>query len=983
MGKVFFVELMHPRDVNTAIAAMRGQIVVRGQVAEVDHYVSKKSRGGGAGGAGGASAGAQGSPAKPKPTTRPTAPNAFPAASSGTDSDSVAVQNVVQLLEQNGFESGALLPFDSAYAALSSGDDVDVDRELDTVVRKLFRSPYKRFNTLQLVTAGSEDPDAEDKSRWAFRICRLPDRQLAMAKFVENLLSGHRRASFNGACGSLLNGTGFTRAELAEFTEHLIKHHSIGNVRLISDARDKNSWYFEYDFDRKTPQQTPTPAVAPTPTVAAATAPAVTAAPATAAVAASSSPSPSSAVAAAVTAALAAALGNGGGAAAAAAAAVAAATAASTAAPSSVAAPGATPTAAPGVVALSRWPVSAVVDARRLSEATAFFGERSLVALACKGTDLFTPATASVRLVALAAMEAKQSPPHDVAADDSNTVRGRVFVFDLRVADGALRQLVTLFLSDVISKPTNTLVCHDARRSLPALCAAVRLAAVPSCFDTMVAYRTLSAAHFVPPAPNTPYLTMQQAALAVTLPSPVMFDGIVESAEFWNGPLLDAQIEWAAESVRALIPLRARLLRAVPQQLVAWSDRFAASEAEVLPPVGSSATRCVVGAVYRMYDVPASEDGHTGLSLVPDTEVAERPLDAVSAGGKSNDAAQQAALDEQLTQFLAVLPADVSDALLALVDFDTDHLIANLSQVVILNNQKPTVRWQNDAAQALPNAVSLADVASRWSAAGWQLDANSLRLLPPPGVSSLHRVAVTLDERGNAVMLNAFLEMQRDNVRLVPDVVTRVAERRVSVAVVGKSRQGQWSLLRGLAEALARNRRVLAVDTSGCMQGFSAVGLMVERLSLAAVPGQREQHLARAFQNYDPQVIVIDHLDPIMFASNLSLWRGRRIPVVACIQAPSLASVLSDAMLKPMLMLFETMIDVHAPFRFSVHDNFAASMASLTQPMAPASLASQRWRDAVGNQWLTYAQVGVNQLQNRAVALDGNFDWIAGVMATI
>jgi stage III sporulation protein SpoIIIAA len=964
MGKVFFVELMHPRDVNTAIAAMRGQIVVRGQVAEVDHYVSKKSKGGDKG----AAAPAAGA-AKPKPA-RAYTPNAPPAsASSAPDPDAASIQAVVHLLEQNGFEGGALLPYDSAYAALSSSDDVDVDRELDTVVRRLFRAPFKRFNSLQLITAGSEDPDADDKSRWAFRICRVSDRILAMASFVEKLLGTQRHTSFNGACGSLLNGTGFTRAELTEFTEHLTKHNSLGNIRLNSEARDKNNWYFEFEYDRKTPstaaataapRKAPAPAPVPAPTPVTKPQPVPDAA----------SASPSS-MAAVVSAALAAALGTNGGASAAAAAVAAAATAAAAPAPA----------VAPGVVALSRWPVAVVGDTRLMSEASTFFAERSLVALACKGTDLFNAAAASVRLVALAAMEVKLSPDHAVAADDSNTARGRVYVFDLRAVDGALRLLMTSFLFDVLSKPSNTLVCHDARRSLPALCAALRLAAAPSCFDTLVAYRTLSAAHFVPPAPNTPYLTLQQAALAVTLPPPVLFEGIVETAQFWSGPLIDAQIEWAAESVRALIPLRARLLRAVPQQLVAWSDRFAASEAEVLPPVGTSATQCVAGAVYRMYDVPVSENGHTGLLLVPDTDVAERPLDAASAAGAK--AADQAALDEQLTQFLAVLPAGVSDALLQLVDFDTDHLIANLSQVVILNNQRPTVRWQNDAAQALPSIASLGDVAARWSAAGWQLDSNTLRLLPPAGVSSLHRVAVTIDERGNVVMLNAFFELQRDNVRLVPDVVERVAERRVSVAVVGKSRQGQWSLLRGIAETLARNRRVLAVDTSGCMQGFSAVGLMVERLSLAAPPGQREQQLARAFQNYDPQVIVIDHLDPIMFASNLSLWRGRRIPLVACIQAPSLAGVLSDAMLKPMMMLFETMVDVHAPFRFSVHDNFAASMASLTQPMAPAALMSQRWRDAAGNQWLSYAQVGANQVQNRPVALDGNFDWIAGVMATI
>jgi hypothetical protein len=970
MGKVFFVELMHTRDVSTAIAAMRGQIQMHGIAAEVDFYVARKNK--------------MAEPkAKPKPARSQENGATHASFGSGSSSPSTAdaaaaaIAVVVALLEQNGFESGSLLPFDSAYAALGASGDDDVDAALDTVVRKLFRSPYKRFNGLQLVTRGSEDVDQVDKSNWAFRICRHSDRLLAMAAFVENLLRTQRNTSFNGACGKLLNATGFTRAELTQFHDVLTTSHVLGNIRLFSNHHDKNLWYFV--LDNESAQQPVAPVAAP---AAASTATPATVAPVVAAAAplpvataSVASDDDASSVVAAITAALAGARVP------------AASTVSRPAGGASIATAAALTAAqqAPGVqsiVSLSRWPAIVVNETRLVGDATSFFSERTLLALACKGTNLLTPTSASIRLVALAAMEALHSPDHSVAADDGNTVRGRVYLFDLRAADAALRLVTEAFLHNILSSATNMIVCHDARHSVPALTAALRLASPPSCFDTMVAYRTLSNAHFVPSSSNSPYVTLQQAAQAVTLPPPVMFEGVVESANFWNGDLLDAQIEWAAESVRALIPLRARLLRAIPQQLEAWSNRFAASEARVLPPVANGTTQCVVGAVYRMYDVPPSSDGRTAFVLVPDSEVAEQVLDA-GAGSTAGDATTRATLEQQLTLFLTALPADVSSALLALVELDTDHLIANLSQVTIANGQKPSVRWQNDAAQALPNIASLADVQARWNANGWRLDPTTLRLLPAPGVMSLHRISVTLDERSNVVMLNAFMDVQRDNVRLVPDLVARVADERSSIAVVGKSRQGQWSLLRGFAEELSRNRRVLAFDTSGCMAGFAAVGLMVERLSLQGAAGQREQQMARALQNYDPQVIVVDHLDPVMYVANLQLWRGRRIPVIACIHAPSFVSMLGDPMLKPMIMMFDAMIDVHAPFRFSVHDNLAAIMATMSNPTAAAALVTQRWRDTAGSQWLMYAQFGVNQLPYRTVALEGNFGWLAGAMAAL
>lgn len=70
---------------------------------------------------------------------------------------------------------------------------------------------------------------------------------LHMAELVnQKLRTPSSRVSFNGACGSLLNGTEFSRDDLTAFCDHFyLGSPVLGNIRLVANGTKKNDWYFE------------------------------------------------------------------------------------------------------------------------------------------------------------------------------------------------------------------------------------------------------------------------------------------------------------------------------------------------------------------------------------------------------------------------------------------------------------------------------------------------------------------------------------------------------------------------------------------------------------------------------------------------------------------------------------------------------------------------------------------------------------------
>jgi stage III sporulation protein SpoIIIAA len=983
MGKIFFVELMNARDVATSVAQLRGHVVYNNVLADVDFYKSKSPH----------SATtvttttlAADSPSKPRKPADPdwqhSSPSSAAAAKPFYVSPTVSrtLAFIVSALAENKIADNALLSLDSALAALYASNEPDsAERDLNDLVEFLERVPFQRYSSLQLLKRGSRD-----RAHWGFRKCTVPDRLLELAGMVEHIIkqnaSQNRVTSFNGACGRLLNGTGLTRTELADISAVMIERGALGNVVLKKEHADKNKWMFELDSVdahanvTELPANTPTPVVAATPVAAAAPVAPPTFAAAAAAGFLAGAPAPAAVAASAA-----------GTATATATAPPTAAHGAATPAPITASVTAGDPN---NMLGISRWPAKLVSDMPTLREAIAFFFDRTQLALAVKGVDLFDAKRALVRLVAVASPDTKGDALTDeAAADDSNSGRGRVYVFDLRTSDPTVRSGGEVCLRSLLSNEKKLLVCHDSRRVLPSLCAVLGVAAYPDCFDTMVAFRALASAGIVPRAAHTPYVTLLRATQAVALPPPLLFDGVVETADFWSLPtLLDAQVEWAAEGARVLVPLRARLLRSVAQQVTAWSRELGQSGGQLLAPAETAAsTPRVVGAIYRMFDV-APAPGRAALQLASDTEVLERPQPADAGATMPVDVAQRSGIEAQLQQFLDLLPASVSNDLLDLVGHDTDYLIANMSQVTLLVEQPPLVRWHGDdgSAPAVRLKSSLARAAfaanlQQLTQSGWQVDTASLRFLKPATSTALHRMSYVLDEIGNVSSVNIFLEMQRDNVRLLSDVIGGPKDEHQWVALLGKSRPGQWSLLRGIAQRLAQTRRVLAIDTRGGLSAFGKNnGLTVLSLSVGLGPAQVQQMLAATIQNVDPQVVVVDQLEPVLFAAGLQALRTRRVPVYACMQTPSLEHSLSDALIKPIVLSFDVLVDVHAPFHVTVHEQLSQTIAALHSQSA-SSIASERWRDVAGNQWLKFVQIGSGALNSRALMLETDFDWLVTV----
>jgi hypothetical protein len=608
--------------------------------------------------------------------------------------------------------------------------------------------------------------------------------------------------------------------------------------------------------------------------------------------------------------------------------------------------------------ASERWPAVSVSTLAACAQAQQAIAAHKLVALGVIG-DVKSDSSSFVRLVSVAVMTEPSLATADVAqaADVANVSRGTVFVFDLH-SDVETMLAIHKMLAYLLKDDDVTKVMCDARHALPALKLALRLATteVNNIYDTLIAYHSMRRIldRAPPAAPHAPSrLTAIDAQLALALPLTVLSDALPTGGTLWHSEaLLDVQREFAAERVRYLLPLRARIQLELAKAIERTSDvtvrwfslRKRIATLEVLPS----------GEVLAM----AFESDPRGDSVLHLVAHRGAPYQQPSAEAltKATEARWRGAAEASRAEVLALLDALPSVLRAAALRFaDNDPIVfAARVQAIFFGVGQPArlqLRGRGDF-EILRECVWSADQFKQFQLQLGEKGLMSAAVDVVPLRRSLHRLAIRR-ENGAVIGLKCRVVLAFTGaISLLRDVVTQVSTSQKALLIFGDTQAGKTTVLRELSQELAYTRRTVVVDTYGDIGGDSATrhaslgDAMVLRVAAAGADAdgvdRQTACMQEALHNWSAECVVVDELTWESQIECVAALKVSDVGVVCGARAQSLATLYEEFAVLQSNNPFDAMIEVHDYHRFTLHTTQATTAAAVAAILP----VSERWYDA-------------------------------------
>jgi stage III sporulation protein SpoIIIAA len=250
----------------------------------------------------------------------------------------------------------------------------------------------------------------------------------------------------------------------------------------------------------------------------------------------------------------------------------------------------------------------------------------------------------------------------------------------------------------------------------------------------------------------------------------------------------------------------------------------------------------------------------------------------------------QRRITDDLQALLAVLPADITQAVLDADDSD------NLLEVILDLGRVPTARFVDREVVLSAVEVSRLDIDYVVERIG-EFDADNRAGLE----RTLHRIAAIRNRRGHIVGLTCRVGRA---VYGTTDIIKDLIESGKSLLLLGRPGVGKTTMLREAARLLAESKRVVIVDTSNEIGGdgdvpHPAVG-RARRMQVTS-PSLQHEVMIEAVENHNPEAIVIDEIGRELEAAAARTIAERGVQLIGTAHGNTLENLLINPTLSDLV----------------------------------------------------------------------------------
>ena len=247
-------------------------------------------------------------------------------------------------------------------------------------------------------------------------------------------------------------------------------------------------------------------------------------------------------------------------------------------------------------------------------------------------------------------------------------------------------------------------------------------------------------------------------------------------------------------------------------------------------------------------------------------------------------APQTHVITDNLDELLAILPAELSDAI-------APEVRPDLLEIVLDLGRRPEARYIGRYEYLRKTVVTREELDAIESKLGAFGDDNRAGL-----PATLHRISALRNRRGQIVGLT--LRVGRAVTGII-DILRDLIESGQSLLLMGRPGLGKTTMLREMARVLAdeAGKRVVIVDTSNEIAGDGDVPHpAIGRARRMQVPHVARQHdvMIEAVENHMPEVIVIDeigHMDETLAARTIA---ERGVQLIATVHGNTLDNLIAN-----------------------------------------------------------------------------------------
>jgi len=251
---------------------------------------------------------------------------------------------------------------------------------------------------------------------------------------------------------------------------------------------------------------------------------------------------------------------------------------------------------------------------------------------------------------------------------------------------------------------------------------------------------------------------------------------------------------------------------------------------------------------------------------------------------------EQRPITDDLQALLDVLPARITEAVIAVDNFD------NLLEIVLDLGRLPVARFVGGETKLSDQEITHEDIQTVVARIG-DFDADNRAGME----RTLHRISAIRNRRGHIVGLTCRVGRA---VYGTLDIIQDLVESGQSLLILGKPGIGKTTMLREAARILAETKRVIIVDTSNEIGGdgdvpHPAVG-KARRMQVAA-PSLQHEVMIEAVENHNPEVIVIDEIGRELEAEAARTIAERGVQLIGTAHGRTLENLLLNPTLSDLV----------------------------------------------------------------------------------
>ncbi|NPV74770.1 MAG: AAA family ATPase [Anaerolineae bacterium] len=251
---------------------------------------------------------------------------------------------------------------------------------------------------------------------------------------------------------------------------------------------------------------------------------------------------------------------------------------------------------------------------------------------------------------------------------------------------------------------------------------------------------------------------------------------------------------------------------------------------------------------------------------------------------------EQRPITDDLQALLDVLPAHITEAVIAANNFD------NLLEIVLDLGRIPVARFVGGETKLSDQEITHEDIQTVVAHIG-DFDADNRAGME----RTLHRISAIRNRRGHIVGLTCRVGRA---VYGTLDIIQDLVESGQSLLILGKPGIGKTTMLREAARILAETKRVIIVDTSNEIGGdgdvpHPAVGKA--RRMQVATPSLQHEVMIEAVENHNPEVIVIDEIGRELEAEAARTIAERGVQLIGTAHGRTLENLLLNPTLSDLV----------------------------------------------------------------------------------